>query len=1018
MRGHQTPYPINNALQSRAIPFNNHGSPSHERQCWVGRQHRRVTIGMEPGAWVKLQGLVQRADLNETGGELGQWVAESQRWVVKLPGAENILVRVENLQLDDELVAANDGLEITPTVPSEPSRADDIEAMRDCCAGHAAPTNISADVEGDQAFAFRQQVFELLSEMGTLPLGQLQEHLSRWCVTKQRRQHSPPAGKLRPFVADCAELELVPWVDGPNVGEMKVRLSALASRGVPFTGSVSFMGVSHNGLKNAVVRGDIFVPLQVLLPDVQIQDGTVLSGTMVLGEKGQRYLWRATHVCVLNNAADSSAGVSVATSEASLEVTEVPVPVSRAIVEILREAKTPLLSARLALLLYGRSQSYDADVKAAGGIEKLAGGVDGVAVSYPNGRNAVFALEYLQLDEHVNFLTSSQWAGGTSPVWMPTGAPLPEILALIPATAKGIKINDVGKSLQRSLQLEKTIKHLRLAMYLQAYPEHFSFRTTPEGITYNVQRAGNWRHKSREKISTPAQGAVKQRSLQVIREMMEGQPQGMDRETLISSLGGKFGNMYPSLNAAVRSEFGGFHAFMLEHADMLFPVAMRPGHTLEQQAVDALRGMAMKSSLCSSGSSTLHKWAGDLGGAFGNSFPELNALVKSKYGSFGKFLGSFADQILPAHDEQSSPTSAALEELWAPDSAGLPSATESEVVELITSNNARAGVAPTEEDFLGIVDAREPLQRIAEVVSSYGSEGIDIGKELRLRVAEALCSKRSVKLPRLLTLFRAFQRQGHFHIQEYNEPKHDGSGSIIRARVYVTGVRPSAVAAELNGKDKQWGQLSVREMEAAQALGYEQDSWDDGLTPHTCLFTWNQLSTFEQSTAQVHTAPSRRCMSYLYHDRLRAQVLGYTDETWNADLAEPSVQTQPDLRLPSDSVGAAPAWKVILSEAKLAEGSTVSETTSEQSQTAASSSMVAELSIEPVEGLESVTKGMSAAVKEAAIAWCLEMDIPSVELLVEAELESEFVSQIGAQPGGVQEKIILTRLAKWANADS
>lgn len=184
----------------------------------------------------------------------------------------------------------------------------------------------------------------------------------------------------------------------------------------------------------------------------------------------------------------------------------------------------------------------------------------------------------------------------------------------------------------------------------------------------------------------------------------------------------------------------------------------------------------------------------------------------------------------------------------------------------------------------------------------------------------------------------------------------------------------------------------------AQALGYTGAAW-------------NAVSTGQMVQPQVERRmPPVSVSATPAWNAMHAQTLGYTEAAWNAELTEQNVQTQAERRMPPDSVRAAPACNAMLAAAKLAEGSTVSET-------ASANSAVAELSFEPVEGLDIITKGMSAGVKEAASAWCREMDIPSVELLVEAELEAEFIAAIGAQPGGIQERVLLKRLANVANAD-
>jgi hypothetical protein len=58
---------------------------------------------------------------------------------------------------------------------------------------------------------------------------------------------------------------------------------------------------------------------------------------------------------------------------------------------------------------------------------------------------------------------------------------------------------------------------------------------------------------------------------------------------------------------------------------------------------------------------------------------------------------------------------------------------------------------------------------------------------------------------------------------------------------------------------------------------------------------------------------------------------------------------------------------------------------------------------------------MSSAVKEAALTWCGENDVPTVELLLQADLDDDLVAHVhaaGVKPGGVQDKMLRKRLAE------
>eukprot|EP00966_Prymnesium_polylepis_P210616 4876549-Prymnesium_polylepis.2 len=308
-----------------------------------------------------------------------------------------------------------------------------------------------------------------------------------------------------------------------------------------------------------------------------------------------------------------------------------------------------------------------------------------------------------------------------------------------------------------------------------------------------------------------------------------------------------------------------------------------------------------------------------------------------------------------------------------------PSAT---AVEWLTSNSTSMP-HPDQQAWLAL--SPEPMQQVVEVVSSYGHAGVDVGQELRQIIADALGSQRTVKQPRLVSYLQAYQCYGHFRVEElYARKENDQSDTIVRFRVY--GVRIS-VNPVLLGRDKAWAQLNVDEAEAAGLLGYQQHSWDMGLAPMTCTFPWCQLSTFEQGAANV---------------------LGYTQGSWDAELAASVAHDQCVKGANASQPADVPAWKATIAER-------IHEVQAERSSTPSSSSNV-EAALEAIDGLPTLMKGMSATAKDAAVEWCNAMDIPSVELFVQAELETEFVAQLGVKQGGLQQQMLMKRLATVAAA--
>lgn len=124
--------------------------------------------------------------------------------------------------------------------------------------------------------------------------------------------------------------------------------------------------------------------------------------------------------------------------------------------------------------------------------------------------------------------------------------------------------------------------------------------------------------------------------------------------------------------------------------------------------------------------------------------------------------------------------------------------------------------------------------------------------------------------------------------------------------------------------------------------------------------------------------------------------------------------------LPAPEVPAPPAWKSKLEASGSFELPPASLPASEPvslasiSRVTTPSGSVNGALEEAVEGLAALTKGMSAATKEAAFAWCIEADIPSVELMIEAKLDVDFISHLALKPGGAQDITLRKRLASAA----
>ena len=73
-------------------------------------------------------------------------------------------------------------------------------------------------------------------------------------------------------------------------------------------------------------------------------------------------------------------------------------------------------------------------------------------------------------------------------------------------------------------------------------------------------------------------------------------------------------------------------------------------------------------------------------------------------------------------------------------------------------------------------------------------------------------------------------------------------------------------------------------------------------------------------------------------------------------------------------------------------------------------------SLDDVDGLAELLRGLPEEVQSAAFAWCVEMDCISVGLIFEAEQEDAFVEALSLNPHGVVAMAIRKRLAKARGA--
>ena len=74
-----------------------------------------------------------------------------------------------------------------------------------------------------------------------------------------------------------------------------------------------------------------------------------------------------------------------------------------------------------------------------------------------------------------------------------------------------------------------------------------------------------------------------------------------------------------------------------------------------------------------------------------------------------------------------------------------------------------------------------------------------------------------------------------------------------------------SASAEKPAKDKGWSEMSESERSAAATLGWEEDTWEDGVTPPTGDKLWGELSDLEVAAAKT---------------------LGYDADKWDAEVGE------------------------------------------------------------------------------------------------------------------------------------
>jgi len=262
------------------------------------------------------------------------------------------------------------------------------------------------------------------------------------------------------------------------------------------------------------------------------------------------------------------------------------IPLSRAIDQLLLEVDGPILVARLGEKLYSLADgdAYREEVKASGGLVQVLIGHPSARVlfdhppgSTPPVTSVSGVVDAKDRDRHVDFLTSrsrndccESWnVVCKNPVWVASGPPLREICARVPKRPKGIEITMLRLSLQISSPLfHRTIKHPRLVSYLQGYPELFHIREY-NGVKHVLYISSGHAHDGR---------ADQLHLLKIIRGLLSQEHNIGLREKahVVSSMGGKFGNLYPELNARIRSQYGGFSAFVSMHGYRLFGNRSQP----------------------------------------------------------------------------------------------------------------------------------------------------------------------------------------------------------------------------------------------------------------------------------------------------------------------------------------------------------------------------------------------------------------------------------------------------------
>ena len=69
-----------------------------------------------------------------------------------------------------------------------------------------------------------------------------------------------------------------------------------------------------------------------------------------------------------------------------------------------------------------------------------------------------------------------------------------------------------------------------------------------------------------------------------------------------------------------------------------------------------------------------------------------------------------------------------------------------------------------------------------------------------------------------------------------------------------------------------------------------------------------------------------------------------------------------------------------------------------------------------VAGLSDLLQGLPEDVQSAALAWCVQMDCPSISMLIETELDDDFVPALSLNPNGAVALALRKRLARARGA--